>query len=364
MAWLIALITLLPIIIMQVAMPYFVKRTIVFGVTIPELFRKDAKLKLFKRQYVTFSLIVSIVSIVFFIFWGISTEPADELLIIISVILQFIIIFVSFVLYFYFHKKTKNYKNEMKWTEQLKEVAVVDLSIRSEENMPSWYIYLIPMVVVVGVIGYTFLQYDSFPQEIPIHWGVDGKPDAFTKKTPFSVIQLLLILLILQIMMLFINIAIKNAGIKLSATNLEASKKRQTMTRKYTSWFLFYTTVLMTVLFVFLHLEMIYAGLFHEYFSLFLLVGFIFAVMFGVIVLYVKIGNSDKGIDVFVSDGIMDKDEDQYWKGGMFYFNKNDPSILVEQRNGIGYTINMANPKAYLLLIVPIVLILIIAFIS
>jgi uncharacterized membrane protein len=42
---------------------------------------------------------------------------------------------------------------------------------------------------------------------------------------------------------------------------------------------------------------------------------------------------------------------DHAWKvGGMFYFNRNDPAIWVEKRIGIGYTLNMGNARAWLLI--------------
>ena len=50
----------------------------------------------------------------------------------------------------------------------------------------------------------------------------------------------------------------------------------------------------------------------------------------------VKVGQSGSRIKVDDSSpSLEDKiaiDEDRYWKGGMFYFNKEDPSIMVEKR--------------------------------
>ena len=46
-----------------------------------------------------------------------------------------------------------------------------------------------------------------------------------------------------------------------------------------------------------------------------------------------------------------DATPDHAWKiGGMFYFNPKDPAIWVEQRVGIGYTLNMGNRSAWLLI--------------
>ena len=37
------------------------------------------------------------------------------------------------------------------------------------------------------------------------------------------------------------------------------------------------------------------------------------------------------------------RNDDKFWKFGVFYTNKNDPSIFVEKRFGIGYTFNFGN---------------------
>ncbi|MCB5239494.1 DUF5808 domain-containing protein [Niallia circulans] len=55
-------------------------------------------------------------------------------------------------------------------------------------------------------------------------------------------------------------------------------------------------------------------------------------------------------------------DTDSYWKGGLFYFNKNDPSIFVEKRFGIGWTLNFANPIGYVIIFLPLLIILLLSF--
>ena len=42
--------------------------------------------------------------------------------------------------------------------------------------------------------------------------------------------------------------------------------------------------------------------------------------------------------------------QDECWKLGLIYFNRNDPALWVEKRFGIGWTVNMANPKSWFLL--------------
>ena len=46
-----------------------------------------------------------------------------------------------------------------------------------------------------------------------------------------------------------------------------------------------------------------------------------------------------------------DATPDHAWKaGGLFYVNPHDPAIWVENRVGLGYTLNIGNPRAWLLI--------------
>ncbi len=49
---------------------------------------------------------------------------------------------------------------------------------------------------------------------------------------------------------------------------------------------------------------------------------------------------------------------DGAWKGGVFYFNREDPALFVPKRFGIGYTINFANRWSWLIAAILVVLIL------
>jgi uncharacterized membrane protein len=80
------------------------------------------------------------------------------------------------------------------------------------------------------------------------------------------------------------------------------------------------------------------------------------------IVFAVKVGRSDKHAIGEVDEEITDNDDDSHWKGGLFYFNRSDPSIFVEKRFGVGWTLNFGNPIGYLIVIVPLVVVLVLSF--
>jgi hypothetical protein len=45
------------------------------------------------------------------------------------------------------------------------------------------------------------------------------------------------------------------------------------------------------------------------------------------------------------------------WRGGIFYFNREDPALFVPKRFGIGYTLNFANPWSWVVIGILVVII-------
>ena len=46
-----------------------------------------------------------------------------------------------------------------------------------------------------------------------------------------------------------------------------------------------------------------------------------------------------------------DRDDDRYWKGGVVYVNRDDPAVVVSARVAFGWTVNLGNPTAWLLIV-------------
>jgi uncharacterized membrane protein len=46
----------------------------------------------------------------------------------------------------------------------------------------------------------------------------------------------------------------------------------------------------------------------------------------------------------------VDRDDDRFWKAGLIYVNRDDPALLVGARFGVGWTFNLANPMAWLVI--------------
>ena len=49
---------------------------------------------------------------------------------------------------------------------------------------------------------------------------------------------------------------------------------------------------------------------------------------------------------------------DRCWKAGIFYVNRDDPSLFVEKRFGVGYTLNFGNRWSWAVLAMIMILVL------
>ncbi|WP_312097783.1 DUF5808 domain-containing protein [Niallia sp.] len=362
---LIFIIMMLFTVLLQAAIPFLIRKTIAFGITVPDAQIKHPQILTYKKRYSLLVLVPSIISMIAYCIWQAASNPQADQVAIIGTFLLFVILIWSISLYFYFHGKMLGLKGKNKWEEKLKEVNVTELGIRQKDEMLPWYVFVIPMIITVGFLLFTATQYDVLPTEIPVHWGADGKADRFTAKTPISAVSMLLILLTMQFMFLVINIATKKSGIKMIANNKQASKHRQLKYRKYSSWFTLLMSITVTVLFIILQLTTLYNNIFSDYMLFIIPLLIMVMILISTIAFTIKVERLNRELDGKEQETqeISTFDADSHWKGGLFYFNKNDPSIFVEKRFGIGWTMNFANPIGYVVVFIPLLIILFLSFV-
>jgi uncharacterized membrane protein len=348
--------------VVQAFVPYWVKRTEVFGIYVPEAYVKEPKLVRLKKKYRSWVLLGGSVIAVMYAFVFSGGSFSEEAAVLWGVAFQFTILVFSMALYMVNHVKVKNEKNKKGWTAGKREKVVVDLQFRNDVEMVSGPAFLAPIVVTIGLIVYTLLKFAELPAQIPTHFGPNGVPDAFTDKTVFSSISMLIVLGVMQLMFYFLNRAMDTSGSKIMASQKQRSKKRQLVSRKYGSWLLFITSLGTTLLFGSIQLSIINPDFSNSLWIMAMTFGFLIAVLgaTGLYTFKVAATNSLEEPEEPEPD-IIDADDDRYWKWGIFYVNSSDPSVMVEKRFGIGWTVNLGNPKSWLMVVLPLAVILVIA---
>jgi len=367
MAAIIFIFILIFIIAVQAFLPKFLKESEAFGIYIPDTHVKDKRIEHMKKRYTQLVLTSGIMILAIFIGWLWLLRPAEESTVFAGMIAQIVALIFPMGLYAKNHIALANWKKTEKWTEGQSERKVVDLHFREQlKLLPSIY-FIIPMIITLGLGILGLSQYDTLPNQIPIHWGPSGEADAFAEKSWGTVNALPIMTLIIQGMLLFFNGAMKQSGAKIQVRHKKRSREQQLAFRKYSSWLLFVVTITVTLLMGYLQLTIIYPEIMSTSLTLGFTVGFLVVILGSVLYYTIKVGQSGTRIAVSEQDvnpeNVIDMDDDQYWKFGLFYVNKNDPSILVEKRFGIGWTVNMGHKGSWIFLVLLFVSIFLISIV-
>ncbi|WP_019413007.1 DUF1648 domain-containing protein [Paenisporosarcina sp. TG20] len=354
MTAIIFILILLFIIVIQAFLPKFLKASEVFGVYIPDTHVNDSRIVKMKSRYTKVLLTGGMAIILFFIGWLLLLRPSDQHIVLLGMVAQILAVVFSIGLYAKNHITLSNWKKTEKWTSGQIERKVVDLQFREQLKLLPNIFFILPMLVPITLGIYGLTQYETLPGQIPIHWGPDGEADGFAEKSWFSVSSLPLMTLVLQGMLLFFNSAMKQSGSKIQVQQKKRSREQQLAFRKYSSWLLFVVTISVTLLMGYLQLTIIAPEIMSSGVTLAFTIGFLIVILGSVLYYTVIVGQSGTRISITTHEinqkGVIDADDDKYWKMGLIYINKDDPSILVEKRFGIGWTVNMGHKGSWIFL--------------
>lgn len=333
--------------------PFLTRKTENFGVSIPERIYNQTQFIKMRKQYswsmVSLLILLTAILIIIGLYMSETTFFVSFTIILMSYLLA------SFIIYLPFHFKMKEIKERENWTEQYKETLIIDTSFRDERITYSNWLFLIPLFIIILTISYTFLIYDTIPDEVPRHISVTGKI-TYTEKSPGILLMLPFTQLFMLGIFLIINYVIKQSKQQVSATNPEVSKKQNIIFRKRWSLYTFIMGTFTILLLSFLQLTFIYED-WIKYIDPVMYTSIVF-ILVGTVVLSIKTGQGGSRIKIKEeeNDQFIERDNDKHWKLGQFYFNKNDPAIFIEKRFGIGWSANFARPMTWILIISIIIL--------
>lgn len=325
--------------------PYFIRKNICFGISVPESEYYNPQLKTLQRNYsigcVLAGLILGIGSSVCYI-W---TSAENTMWIqIVSLFLYFII---SILIYFFIRSKVKTIKQYSDWEIETKTVA--EISEKSDKTIrTSWY--LLYLVIIAITVFAPVLKYPSLPEQIPMHYNIAGEVDRYAAKS-------IGIFLTMPVMQLLIGLMFAGINLAISTSKRQRDFKRNSAFRGVMSITLFAIGFMVMLLFTCIQLSML--TILNERLTMFLPIVFLVAIFIICIYLAVKVGQGGSRLKATDDAQVNTVDDDRYWLGGFLYCNKNDPSLFVEKRFGMGYTLNFGNQKS--LIAIGILVILIVA---
>ena len=258
-------------------------------------------------------------------------------------------------------------KEEKGWRKLGKNVVVVDTSIRKPKKKEDFVgvrskTYLLLLIIPIITFILTLLSYKNVPELFPIHYNAQGVADSFVEKSGFrGFFYLALFPVLIQVGMVLFLLAMNkfavNGKSEINGGTLEEIKKQRRIFKRFNSIFLFIITLEITILFALIQFCTLYGWSINKVDIISLTVIFITVIVF--LVISYKIGQGGKNIKIKKIDEEIYRDDDKHWLLGNFYYNKNDPSIFVEKRIGIGWDVNLGNPIGMIIMILPIILVLV-----
>jgi uncharacterized membrane protein len=231
--------------------------------------------------------------------------------------------------------------------------AAAVLAAPDTRSMPLLY-----LAVGVGLAGgmfsivYAWSRYSELPAMLATHFGLSGRPDAWRPRSFYSVMLLPIMNLILGAGIAGMAYLIGGAKRAVRRDDGGVSFAAQQRFRRIMASFLALVSMLVTGMLTVLSYSSLQVALKEREAlppALMFLGGAVVLVSLGgSIYIALKYGQGGARLERSaaqhpLTDGLADN---RYWILGMFYFNKEDPSLFVERRFGLGYTINFGNPKA------------------
>ncbi|WP_286230874.1 DUF1648 domain-containing protein [Neobacillus mesonae] len=349
------IILMIPMYIPLIFIPYWTRKTESFGVSIPEEAYKRPDLKKMRNSYAWITGVLAVI-VTAVLAMSASGRDEDSIAILYSILIAVYIV-ASFIVYLIFHNQMKNIKKQHPdWTKK-PQVITVNTQFRRQKLTYSNYWFVIPFLISIATIVFTLVNYQQIPDRFPTQYSFSGEITNWASKSYRSVLLLPIMQIYLTLLFLFINIVISKAKQQVSAANPEESLRQNIIFRKRWSLFTILMGTGLIAVFVVPQLSMIYP--INHQLQLYIPLVYVVAVCAGTIILSITTGQGGSRISrkAVNDDGkVIDRDDDRYWKLGVFYFNPKDPAIFLEKRFGIGWTNNWAHPLSWVFIIVVILL--------
>ena len=327
--------------------PWITSKGELFSVSVPTAAASDPEVRSLKRGYSQWMLVLTaaLTGLVIYAFAAADEYTAALVICVATAAL----VLVGYLLMLRCRDKVRNLKKVRGWVASAQEHAA--MLVGDGVPMPaslSWE--LLNLLPIAASLLIAALGYDGAPDLIPIHEGLDGVVNGWAEK---SVLTILLPILF-QLAM---------AGTMTVAHAMILRSKRPVDPRHPASSAFAYGAYVhaWSVCCVWMGLALNASGMVLEaaqvgWVSLHVASTAITAVTLAILVpclvLAVRYGqNGTRLLARLPEDLALPADEDDRWYGGVFYVNREDPSVVVPKRFGIGWTLNMGRPASWAIVV-------------
>jgi uncharacterized membrane protein len=249
--------------------------------------------------------------------------------------------------YFAAHNKIRVAKAAGGWYEGLHQGIAVDTELRTHPPRFPWPWLAPALIVTVVTTTIGVISYPSMPEMLVLHHSANGVPDRLAAKSVGTAFSLVFVQIGVTALLVGIAAAVFRGG--RSDIDPERPIASARWHRRYMS--LGAKALLGLVAMIDVGLLgsslLMWTGTVISWAPLVVVVPILAGVVVAVVIL--ARNNLERGEATEVT-GLIHRDDDMYWRGGLFYVNHEDRALVVPRRFGLGWTLNFGNPMVALLL--------------
>ncbi|NFB58283.1 DUF1648 domain-containing protein [Clostridium botulinum] len=350
----------------QIVTPKTTRKDIFLGVRIPEEESEKMEIKNIYRSFVLWNIIISLPAIFLLSFIVYKFNNIG-----LFVLFTFIYIFISFLIYLKFNNDVKKLKSNKNWFKNKKQVIAVDTEFSSEnanKSLISPWCFLIPVAIILITIFMNIKAYPNLPKKVATHWDFNGNVNGYQNKSTFLIYQMPLMELFITSIFFLCYKIIGWSKKQISAVNPEESKTRNKLFRRILSIYMTFSAIAMTIFLSIINFQIMKVIDINDKYMMYFSLIFTLSIIIATILLGVKVGQGGSNLKLnYKNDNknnFINKDDDDHWiLGNTIYYNKEDPSLFIEKRFGIGWTINAGRPLG-LIIYMSLILIIIVSIIA
>jgi uncharacterized membrane protein len=321
--------------ILLILHPWFSRKNVLFGVVFGNIDVWDSKEAIIARKrYLTQSVIIAVV---IGIAASVYNAYASGDLASAFLTAMFLLIFLEIFPFIMANRTIKKFKAGLKNGNENLVDNKISVEIGQDESksvLPAaWTLLLLIPIVPTVILALT--GYNAMPSSLPTHYSFTAA-DAWSPKSWTTALLPVFLQITLGGIILICCLLSRRAPASVRG-NPNAAPDYQKF-RKYIVMLLLVIGIAMQLSFMMMEISYITP------ISVLLINTPTIASLLLVVVLfyiYFKFVRVKKPVGAVLND-------DGKWILGMFYYNPSDPAIFVEKRSGIGFTVNFANPVAWI----------------
>lgn len=303
--------------------PFYIRKSVAFGVSIPESEYYSEFITKLRHRYLAACLIVGGIIAVGSSIAYLWLSAKETMFIHLAAMLVYLIFIAG--LYFVFYRRVRAYRQNSDWPVENKSTAYITAD-DNERKPISHYWFLIYLVIIAGTIAAVYIRYPSLPAIIPMHYNLAGQVDRYAPKSIGQFLKIPIIQSLMGLLFFGINFAISQSKRQSSLADFERGFRKDRKFQVVMSRTLFGIGLMIILLFSTIELSMLMV--LNKQVTIIAPVIVLIIILGIFIYLLTKVGQGGSLMEGGKGSASKVVENDSYWVLGVFYYNKNDPSFF------------------------------------